>query len=303
MKLSFSLTSLRTFEAVARLRSMSKAADELAVTQGAVSRSIQVLEEDLGAVLFKRTRPFLTRTDAGDALYAEVKLGFERLENGVRRVQALQESGRLAIDVLPTFAIRFLIPRLSRLRALLPALDVDLTVSEKTIDFDIDPVDISIRYGLDLQWPDKGRVRLMQEELVLVCAPGLLASYGNDFSPRMIDPKLLLRHMTRSGAWEDWFAAAQLEPVEPAGLGLEHFIMVIEAAVSELGFALLPRFMIQSELSAGTLVIASMPILRRPQGYYVLFAPERRFDTRIAAFVRWLRSEVHQHDIAATTPS
>ena len=74
-------------------------------------------------------------------------------------------------------------------------------------------------------------------------------------------------------------------------------------AVSELGFALLPRFMIQSELSAGTLVIASMPILRRPQGYYVLFAPERRFDTRIAAFVRWLRSEVHQHDIAATTPS
>lgn len=303
MKQPISLTSLRTFEAVARLRSMSKAAGELGVTQGAVSRSIQVLEEDIDAALFKRTRPALSLTEAGEALYAEVMQGFRRFENGVRRVQALQQSGRLALDVLPTFAIRFLIPRLPHLRALYPDMEFDLTVSEKTIDFEVDAVDIAIRYGADGQWPDLGRVRLMEEELVLVCAPGVRAIYGQEFQPGMLEPHMLLRHTTRTEAWCEWFVAAGIEPIEPTGLGLEHFIMVIEAAAAGLGFALLPRFMIHRELASGALVIASMPILRRSQGYHILFSQDRRFDTRIAAFVRWLRSEVHQNDIAAATPA
>src|SRR5690606_10908813 len=125
--------TLRTFEAVARLRSMSRAAVELGVTQGAVSRAVQTLEADLGAVLFRRSRPHLQLTEAGTLLHADVRAGFRCLNAGVRRVLTMGGKGRLAIDVLPTFAIRFLIPRLPGLTERHPDIEVDLTVSERVI--------------------------------------------------------------------------------------------------------------------------------------------------------------------------
>lgn len=202
-----SLASLRAFETVARLRSMSRAAEELGVTQGAVSRAIQALEKDLGTLLFRRSRPLLQLTEAGEVLRVDVKRGFERLSAGVERVRELGQSGRLAIDVLPTFAIRFLIPRLPRLQALHPEFDVDLTVSERMVDFDVDPIDIAIRYGMDGQWPHAGSTRLMEEELVFVCAPAVRGRYGA-LTPDMLEPQLLLRHTTRPETWPEWFAAA-----------------------------------------------------------------------------------------------
>lgn len=278
---------------------MSRAAEELDVTQGAVSRAIQALEKDLGTLLFRRSRPLLQLTEAGEVLHVDVKRGFERLSAGVKRVRELGQSGRLAIDVLPTFAIRFLIPRLPRLQALHPEFDVDLTVSERAVDFDVDPIDIAIRYGMDGQWPHAGSTRLMEEELVFVCAPAVRGRYGA-LTPDMLEPQLLLRHTTRPETWPEWFAAAGLESVEPRGLGLEHFFMVIEAAIAGMGFALLPRFMIQRELEDGSLIVACAPILRRRQGYHVLFSPERRFDTRVVAIVRWLRAEIHRDSLVSS---
>lgn len=292
-----SLSALRTFEAVARLRSMSQASRELHITQGAVSRAIQVLEKELGAVLFRRTKPLLSMTEAGNLLYAEVRQGFQRFEHGIRSVQLLQQPGRLIIDSLPTFAIRFLIPRLPRLRQVHPDMGFDLTVSEKVVDFENENIDIAIRYGLEEQWSELGRVRIMEEELVLACAPHTLRSFDKEFQLFMLEPRMLLRHTTREEVWREWFMVAGVPYVEPQGLGLEHFIMVIEAAVAGMGFALLPRFMIQRELAAKTLVIAAAPFLRRAQGYHVLFAAESRFDQRILTFVRWLSAEVRQNDL------
>lgn len=286
-----SLATLRTFEAVARLRSMSRAAVELGVTQGAVSRAIQTLEGELGAILFRRTRPYLHLTQASELLYGDVRDGFKSMHAGVRRVRNLTDTGRLAIDVLPTFAIRFLIPRLPGLTQQFPDIEVDLTVSERAIDFGVDNVDIAIRYGLEDQWPGAQTAHLMQEELILVCAPRRLGP-GRQFETGLLHPRTLLRHTTRPNAWAEFLALANLPPVEPAGLGLEHFFMVIEAAVLDMGFALLPRFMIRRELSEGSLMAVPMPALLRPQGYFMLYQEGRPFEGRIALIADWLRAEV-----------
>lgn len=288
-----SLSTLRTFEGVARLRSMSRAAAELGVTQGAVSRAIQSLEAELGSILFRRSRPYLELTKAGELLYVDVRAGFKSLHAGVRRVQTLNDAGRLAIDVLPTFAIRFLIPRLPRLSQRHPVVEVDLTVSERTIDFEVDPVDLAIRYGRENQWPGAASVHLMQEELVLVAAPRLLGEAGH-FEPAQLQASSLLRHTTRRDAWAEFLAASGLPPMEPSGLGLEHFFMVIEAAVAGMGFALLPRFMIQRELGDGSLAVAPLPALLRPQGYHLLYQEGRRFEGRIALVAQWLHDEIEQ---------
>ncbi len=282
---------------------MSGAAAELGVTQSAVSRSIHILEEALETALFRRSRPLLSLTEAGELLYGDVRLAFDRLGSGIGRVRALQTSGRLIVDVLPTFAIRFLIPRLGTLRQASPRLEVDLTISESRVDFATDSIDVAIRYGLEHQWPNARATRLMGEEMVLVCAPTLRRLYDEDLDPGSLSPGMLLRHTTRIDAWDEWFAAAGAELVKPSGLGLEHYIMVIEAAVAGLGFALLPRFMAQRELTDGSLVVASMPILRRRQGYYLLCAEERHRDERVVAFETWLRGEIHRNEIANATPS
>ena len=219
---------------------MSKAADELAVAQGAVSRSIQVLEEDLGAVLFKRTRPFLTRTDAGDALDAEVKLGFERWRTAWR-VQALAGIGTACHRCPAHFRDPVPHPAVEPAPALLPALDVDLTVSEKTIDFDIDPVDIPSDTGSIGGGRQRPRSAHAGGAGFGVCAGSpcklrkrFLATHDrSQTAASSYDPFRRLGGLVRSRA---------TEPVSLPGLGLEHFIMVIEAAVSGARFCLAAAF-------------------------------------------------------------
>ncbi|SEB90061.1 LysR family transcriptional regulator, glycine cleavage system transcriptional activator [Rhizobiales bacterium GAS188] len=297
-----SLSGLRSFEATARHASMTKAAEELGVTQGAISRAVQALEADLGCPLLRRSRPKLFLTEIGHLLYSEINHSFDRVAVVIGRVREQQRGGQLAINSLPTFAARYLIPRLPRFQARHPEMQVDLTTSENRIDFAVESIDVAIRYGLG-NWSQTASMRLMDEELVAVCAPELLARHGGELGPGTIDPRQLLRHTTRMAAWDEWLKAVGADAsVEPRGPGFEHFFMVIEAAVSGMGFALLPRFLIARELADGSLVIASRQELRRQQAYYLLFATERRFDPKIVALIRWLKDEVAL-DQGAARPS
>ncbi|SED34232.1 LysR family transcriptional regulator, glycine cleavage system transcriptional activator [Rhizobiales bacterium GAS191] len=297
-----SLSGLRSFEATARHASMTKAAEELGVTQGAISRAVQALEADLGCPLLRRSRPKLFLTEIGHLLYSEINHSFDRVAVVIGRVREQQRGGQLAINSLPTFAARYLIPRLPRFQARHPEMQVDLTTSENRIDFAVESIDVAIRYGLG-NWSQTASMRLMDEELVAVCAPELLARHGGELGPGTIDPRQLLRHTTRMAAWDEWLKAAGADAsIEPRGPGFEHFFMVIEAAVSGMGFALLPRFLIARELADGSLVIASRQELLRQQAYYLLFATERRFDPKIVALIRWLKDEVAL-DQGAVRPS
>jgi LysR family glycine cleavage system transcriptional activator len=287
-----SLSALRSFEATARHASMTKAAEELGVTQGAISRAVQTLETELGCPLLLRSRPKLHLTETGHLLYSEINHSFDRVAVVIRRLREQQRSGQLAINSLPTFAARYLIPRLPRFQAQHPDIQIDLTTSENRIDFAVESIDVAIRYGLG-NWSNTASLRLMDEELVAVASPELLAEYGGELSPETIEPRRLLRHTTRLAVWDEWLKAVGVrESVELTGPGFEHFFMVIEAAVAGMGVALLPLFLIERELRDGTLVIASARRLRRQQAYYLLFASERRFDPKIVALIRWLKDEV-----------
>ena len=298
-----SLSALRSFEATARHASMTKAAEELGVTQGAISRAVQALEADLGCPLLRRSRPKLFLTVVGHQLYSEINHSFDRVAVVVGRLREQQRGGQLAINSLPTFAARYLVPRLPRFQARHPEMQIDLTTSENRIDFAVESIDVAIRYGLG-NWSQTASLRLMDEVLVAVCSPELLAHHGGALGPTAIDPHLLLRHTTRTAAWDEWLAAIGADvAIEPRGPGFEHFFMVIEAAVSGMGFALLPRFLIARELAQGSLVIASPRELRRQQAYYLLFASERRHDPKIVALIRWLKDEVARDHGGAEGPS
>jgi LysR family glycine cleavage system transcriptional activator len=287
-----SLSALRSFEAAARHRNMTRAANELGVTQGAVSRALTALQTDLGVSLFFRTRPRLELTKEGEELYGEVRFVFERIRTIAEQLRKKRRSSELRINALPTFGLRFLIPRLPRFQQNNPDVQVDISVGEQIVDFSTDPVDVALRYG-DGSWPYCKASRIMDEELVLVCAPALLSSFGSEIEADQLQPKLLIRHTTRVEAWGEWFVRCGIDPPPaPSGPGFEHFFLVIEAALVGMGFALLPRFLVRDELTSGALVIASPHTLRRRQGYYLLYAPERHGDATIASFHRWLRSEL-----------
>lgn len=290
-----SLTGLRSFEAAARNKSMTKAAAELNVTQGAVSRAIAALQADLGFPLFARTKPFLELTPLGATVFAELQYSFDRMRMVLDRIKSEQESRALTINVLPTFGLRLLIPRLPRFKELYPEMQVDVVVGEQPIDFAGTSADVGIRYGKG-DWPRTKAYRILDEELILVCAPHLLEG-RRKIEPGRLLPGQLIRHTTRLEAWPEWFESLHVAPPVPAGLGFEHFFMVIEAAVVGIGFALLPRFLIRKELAEGALVVASPHSLRREQGYFFLCSPERQSDPKILAFRRWLDAELQNEQV------
>ncbi|GAU86081.1 LysR substrate-binding domain-containing protein [Bosea sp. BIWAKO-01] len=285
-----SLNGLRSFEATARLGSMTRAASELGVTQSAVSRALSLLQAELGFPLFLRTKPSIQLTSSGEAIFVELRHSFDRMRTLLARLRQDQNAYGLTINVLPTFALRFLIPRLPAFKAQHPDMQVDIVVGEQAIDFALDAVDVGIRYG-NGDWPGVKTYRILDEELVIVCAPRLLEGRAA-IDPGALRPEQLIRHTTRIEAWPEWFENLHLPTPTPAGLGFEHFFMVIEAAVVGIGFALLPRFLIRRELENGALVIASPHILRREQGYFFMCSPLRRSEPKILAFRRWLQGEL-----------
>lgn len=288
-----SLNALRAFAVAGRHLSFTKAAEELHVTQGAVSRLVQQLETDLGVTLFRRSPRGLALTEAGAAYLPPLADAFERM---IAATKLVARSGRpanhLAITMLPTFAMRWFMPRLADFHRLNPEITVDVTSADRPVDFAHEPVDVGIQYGSG-QWPDDLTAEfLFPETVVLVASPALLK--GKPIKkPDDVKRHTLLTHSTRPEAWAEWFAAAGLKSASsPRGSpAFEHFFMSIEAAVNGLGLALVPDFYVTAELRDGRLV-EPLPGHRvsRPGGYYLLHLKARDRDPAIRAFRSWLFS-------------
>lgn len=288
-----SLNALRAFAVAGRHLSFTKAAEELHVTQGAVSRLVQQLETDLGVTLFRRSPRGLALTEAGQAYLPPLSDAFERMIAATRLVA---RSGRppnhLAITMLPTFAMRWFMPRLADFQRLNPDITVDVTSVDRPVDFAHEPVDVGIQYGSG-QWPDDLTADfLFPETVVLVGSPALLK--GKPIrKPEDVKRHTLLTHSTRPEAWAEWFGMAGLKSAAPSrgGPAFEHFFMSIEAAVNGLGLALVPDFYVTGEIRDGRLV-EPLPAHRvsRPGGYYLLHLKARDRDPAIRAFRTWLFS-------------
>ena len=287
-----SMTSLRVFESAARHLSFSRAADELSLTQSAVSRQIRTLEQLLRLKLFHRIRQRLALTPAGAAYAPEVRAVLSRIEAATLELLSHQGTGGvLNLAILPTFGTRWLIPRMGSFARVHPHVTVNFSTRATAFDFSSEHLDAAIHFGDPGNWPGVTPHRLMGEEVVPICAPSLARKKLRTLKD--LGSQTLLQHATRPHAWQEWLASAGVKDVNPLkGPRFEHFQMVIQATVAGLGVAVMPRFLIEEELASGELVIPFDHPVRSTQAYYFVHPQEKETLPALRAFRDWLLSQV-----------
>lgn len=286
-----SLSALAAFEAAARHGSFTRAAEELNLTQGAVSRQVAQLEAQLGVALFERVRKRVAPTPAGLAYAAEIRDGLSRLAAATVSAMAFRgAAGVLHLAILPTFGTRWLIPRLPRFIEAHPGVTINFATKLVPFDFAREPLDAAIHFG-DPVWPGARLHRLMGEEIVPVAAPALVARLGFSAPADMLRAPLL-QQSTRPRAWANWLEQQGLPPSRALmGPRFEQFAMVSQAAVAGLGLAIVPRFLVEEELRAGSLVIPFDLPVTGSEGYYLVYPEARERLPAVVAFRDWLLRE------------
>ena len=289
------LNALRTFEAAARHLSFTRAAEELNVTQAAVSHQMKGLEDWLGLPLFQRLNRRLVLTPEGQQYLISVRVAFDELDAGTQRLLDGDRQVGLTVSVIPSFAARWLVPRLGRFRKAHPRIDLRLAATLQTVDFARDNVDMSIRYGSG-RYPDLHTTFLMQEEYFPVCSPTLLDGEHPLRGPADLAHHTLLHDEHWPGEpnpeWRDWLRAAAVAGVRwDRGPVFQDASMMIQAAIAGQGVALGRTPLVADDLAAGRLV---KPFgLALPAGYaYWIVCPKRAADKpKIQAFRDWLLIE------------
>ncbi len=290
-----STQALACFEAAARHESYTRAAQELALTQSAVSRQITALEDFLGVALFRRTRHGVALTPNGASYWRQVARRLQGLERDTLDVMARQGmGGSIVLAAVPTFATRWLIPRLPQLAAEHPDIVVHIETQTRPFLFADTEFDAALYAGTPDQvanWPGIRAMPLLQEDVVPVCSPGLLSQRGR--TGRLAPQELaegwpLLQQSTRPYGWRQWFDAVGVAaPAAMEGPRYELFSMLAVAASHGLGVALMPPLLIEAELARGELVVACDQVLQGERGYY-LITPVQDDPPALQAFRRWL---------------
>jgi len=287
------LNALRAFDAAAKHLSFTKAANELFVTQAAVSHQVKALEDFLGTPLFIRRNRSLLLTEEGQGYWPAIRDIFEKLADATDRVMAQGASGALTVSVIPTFAIQWLVPRLSEFSKLYPEVDVRLKAVDFEVDFMRDDVDVAIHYGNDQH--DGCRVDcLMEEYLIPVCSPALLTGDKPLSKPEDLKNHTLL-HDESTVAWMKWLRQVKVKGVSVThGPVFSHSSMVLQAAAHGQGVAIGHSVLCQSDIDAGRLIRPFPQAV--PSGYsYDLVCPEAWADRpKIAAFRDWILETVQK---------
>jgi LysR family transcriptional regulator, glycine cleavage system transcriptional activator len=296
------LNALRSFDAAARHQSFTRAAEELCVTQGAVSHSVKALETELGLQLFKRERNGLVITDAGRDYLAVVRDVFERLELGTDRVLKRQRSGTIAVSTSPDFAAKWLIARLGRFAEAHPEIELRLSATMHHVDFAREDVDLAIRHG-NGNWLGLDAVNLTAEELFPVFSPSLMTNRGGIHEPEDV-LRFPLLHLDDRLDWSRWLEAAGA-PSEGLLHGpiVNHASMLIDAAIDGQGIALARTMLASSDLIAGRLVRLFQAALPLKNNYWIICPKATRSLPKIIAFRDWLLEEVdtERQRLAAAT--
>ncbi|NBB15461.1 transcriptional regulator GcvA [Caulobacter sp. SLTY] len=299
------LNALRAFEAAARHLNFSRAAEELSVTPGAVSQQIQNLEDYVGAALFKRTPKGLLLTDAAQTALPALREAFDRLAEAASLLTAAVDGRRLTLTAAPSFAAKWLVPRLGKFEEKHPQVDVWLSAGMEVVDFASGEIDLAIRYGGG-RYPGLEVIKLMTETVIPVVSPGLLNE-----NP-LNDPSDLAHHiLLHDGSpdaddscpdWAMWLAARGIRGVDGArGPRFNQSSLVIEAAVNGRGVALAKRTLAQADLDAGRLVTPIQIATAVDFAYYVVHPKTKGRLPQVKAFVSWLMEEAAAHEAALQT--
>lgn len=285
------VTALYAFEAVYRMQSISAAAQALALTQGAVSKKILALEDYFGKALFERQASGLRRTQAAETLWTRLPQCLDELEQVMAEVKSAAScNGELNLAVCPTFATKWLVPRLPLLYEAHPGLSLKLRVQLANVDFLASGIDAGITFGTP-GWTGCDHDLIANEGLIAVCSPAYLKASGPIRNILDLRCHTLLHQQTRPDHWERWFAfhgAACAAPQK--GMFFELFSLVMEAAKAGLGVGLIPAIFVQEEIEHGNLVALFDPVSLSDDGYYLICPKGRSALPSLAAFRAWVMS-------------
>ena len=283
-----STSLLLAFETCARLGQFTAAADELCLTQSAVSRQIRALEELIGVTLFARDRPTVRLTEAGEKYAEDIRDALRAISNATLRAKNSPGAGILHVAILPTIGTRWLAPLLPKFVQGHPGITLNLMTRLTPFDLDHDHVDAAIHYGLP-DWPHAEHDFLFDEIAVLACSRELKQRF--DFkTPADLVSAPLLHMSSRRTAWPEWFAGHHLVHTGSA-MYIDQFSTLTQAATAGLGVALLPEFLFKSELDRGDLVVALDTRVKSAGSYYLACARSRLHHPPLGLFRQWIAAE------------
>ena len=294
------LSAMKVFEVVGRTRSFTRAAQLLNLTQSAVSRQVRNLEAQLGEDLVIRRHHDLELTRAGAELLATLQQAFQQVEQTVRTITDKNNRNRLRINAPPTFARRWLMPRLARLRAALPEIDLSLSTDLGDSLAESGLLDCAIRFG-DGEWPMLQSRILLNERHIAVCAPALLQATRKDGGIDL--SACIFLHVLASGdqryrTWQHWLDAAGLAATDVRG-GLEFDLqdLAIEAACGGLGVAVVDRSMVTRQLDSGQLVPLLDVEVKGHESYWLVTRTDQPEPPVVTRFRAWLTAEIASENI------
>jgi len=280
---------LRAFESGARHRSLSRAAAELNVTPGAVSRQVSALENYLGMTLIVREARGIALTEAGGRLFHGLYTGFERIRATLEELQQPIPERKVTITTLPSLASRWLLPRLSALYQVHPDIAVHVKTSIELEDLSRPAIDFAIRYGAG-NWANVTSELLMTAKTYPVCSPHLRSRFAPGDNPGSLLNAPLIHTVSRQW-WVDWFLAAGVDVFElPGGVVVDEFSNAIQFAVDGHGIALGRDHLVDAELAAGTLVKLSAFKTTPHSAYYICRDPARVPSDHAMQVINWLRA-------------
>ena len=292
-----SLDLLKGFEAAARQLSFTRAAEELFLTQSALSRQMQSLEEQIGFPLFERRHRELRLTDAGQILQATARSVLDELAQTVAKIRREQNALPLTVSTNQPFASVWLIPRLARFRARHPAVDVFISADNRIVDLERERIDLAVRYCTEAMAPP-GAVRLFGERLLPVCSPQLAADRNRPLKrPEDLARHVLLHIDDERGRfpwlnWSVWLAANGIDEIASAGsLRFNHFDQVMQAALDGQGVALGRVPLIDSLLAQRRLVAPFRNRYATTRAYFIVRGAAAALRPEAQSFIAWLIEE------------
>ena len=295
------LTALRAFEAAARHLSLTKAAEELGVTPAAISHQVRQLEDQLGVELFRRLTRAVSLTEAGRVLLPLLTDGFDRLAEAVAVLRSMQQSCVLTVSVAPSFASKWLLPRLEGFAAAHPEIDVRISASMALVDFRSDQVDLAIRFGSG-RYPGLKVDKLFSESVTPMCSPALLQGAHPLRNPDDLRHHPLLHDDSAYAVgptpdWRMWLRLAGHEDVEASrGLRFSHAEHALQAACDGIGVVLGRQSLAAADIAAGRLVRPFQLVLPIDFGYYLVRPEQQEERPKVAALARWILDEAQRDD-------
>ncbi|MCP8897505.1 LysR family transcriptional regulator [Shinella daejeonensis] len=290
-----SASGLIIFEAAGRHQNFTRAAEELGMTQAAVSYAVRNLESQLGAPLFQRVHRAVRLTEAGERFHADVTLGLSRIQKSAEDIRSKERAANVTLAASTAFASMWMLPRLARLRADLPDIDLRIQTSVRDIDLDDEPIPLAVRGGDPSMWPRDHAALLAPEVIIPVASAAFIESRGLPEGPADLLglPLIHLEEpLRRACDWPEWFASAGIRyPPQARRLAINDYVLVIQAVLAGDGVALGWQHLIEQQVRSGALVAIGNHVLRTGSAFHVVWPRSRELNSQARRVRDWLLEE------------